>query len=38
MRYMEDRQRAGSDLAHLKPTHMQPPNEVMERLLKSGQG
>ena len=38
MRYMEDRQRAGADLAHLKPTHMQPPNEVMERLLQAGQG
>jgi hypothetical protein len=38
MRYMEARQRAGSDLAHLKPPHMQPSNEVMERLLQAGQG
>jgi hypothetical protein len=38
MRYMKDRQRAGSDLAHLKPAHMQQPNEIMERLLRTGQG
>jgi hypothetical protein len=38
MRYTEERQRAGSDLAHLKPTHMQPPNEVIKRLLQAGQG
>lgn len=36
-RYMEARQRAGSDLAHLKPTHMQPPDNVMELLLQVGQ-
>ena len=35
--YMEARQRAGSDLAHLKPTHMQPPDNVMELLLQAGQ-
>jgi len=36
-RYMEDRQRAGSDLGHVKPPHMQPSDEVMERLLQAGQ-
>jgi len=38
MRYMEDRRRAGSDLAHVKPPHMQPPDDVMARLLQAGQG
>lgn len=38
MRYMEDRQRAGSDLGHVKPPHMQPSDEMMERLLQAGQG
>ena len=38
MRYMEDRRRAGSDLAHVKPPHMQPSEEVMNRLLQVGQG
>ena len=34
-RYMEDRQRAGSDLAHVKPPHMQPSNDVLNRLLQT---
>lgn len=38
MRYMEDRRRAGSDLAHVKPPHMQPSNDVIKRLLQAGQG
>ena len=37
-RYMEDRQRAGSDLGHVKPPHMKPSDEVLERLLQAGQG
>jgi hypothetical protein len=36
-RYMEDRRRAGSDLAHVKPPHMQPSNDVIKRLLQVGQ-
>jgi hypothetical protein len=35
-RYMEDRRRAGSDLAHVKPPHMQPSEEVINRLLQIG--
>jgi hypothetical protein len=35
-RYMEDRRRAGSDLAHVKPPHMQPSEEVINRLLQVG--
>jgi hypothetical protein len=38
MRYMEDRRCAGSDLAHVKPPHMQPSEEVLKRLLRIGQG
>ena len=34
--YMEDRRRAGSDLAHVKPPHMQPSNDVIKRLLGVG--
>jgi hypothetical protein len=34
---MEDRRRAGSDLAHVKPPHMQPSNDVLKRLLQAGQ-
>jgi hypothetical protein len=37
-RYMEDRQRAGADLAHVKPPHMQPSNDVINRLLQAEQG
>lgn len=37
-RYMEDRKRAGSDLAHVKPPHMQPSNDVVKRLLQVGKG
>ena len=32
-RYFQDRQRAGADLAHLKPPHMQAPDKVIQRLL-----
>jgi hypothetical protein len=38
MRYMEERQRAGADLAHVKPPHMQSSNDVIKRLLQAGQG
>jgi hypothetical protein len=31
-RYMKAQQDAGADLAHVKPPHMQPTDEVMERL------
>jgi hypothetical protein len=33
--YMEAQQRAGADLGHYKPPHMQPSDQVMERLLSS---
>jgi hypothetical protein len=32
-RYTEDRQAAGAELAHLKPPHMKPSDEVISRLL-----
>ncbi|MCO6450508.1 MAG: GH3 auxin-responsive promoter family protein, partial [Caldilineales bacterium] len=35
-RYLEDRQAAGAELAHLKPAHMRPSDEVMERLMALG--
>lgn len=31
--YMNEQQKAGADLAHLKPTHMQAPEKVIKRLL-----
>lgn len=31
--YMEEQRKAGADLAHLKPTHMQAPEKVIKRLL-----
>ena len=33
--YMSHKQKEGADLAHIKPTHMQPSGEVMQLLLKS---
>lgn len=33
-RYIEEQQRAGADLAHTKPPHMQPSDIVVQRLLK----
>ena len=35
--YMEEQKKAGADLAHLKPTHMQAPEKVIKRLLNQGQ-
>jgi hypothetical protein len=32
--YMEEKRREGADLAHLKPTHINPPEEVTRRLLQ----
>jgi hypothetical protein len=32
-RYMEDRETAGAELAHLKPPRMKPPDDVINRLL-----
>jgi hypothetical protein len=32
-RYMDEQIRAGADLAHIKPTHMQAPDKVIKRLL-----
>lgn len=32
-RYFEERQAAGADLAHMKPTHINPPNKVIDKLL-----
>jgi hypothetical protein len=34
--YMKARQEEGADLAHIKPPHMQPSAQVMERLLEFG--
>jgi hypothetical protein len=31
---MKQRQKEGADLAHIKPTHMQPSDQVMKRLLE----
>jgi hypothetical protein len=33
-KYMLEKQKAGADLAHLKPAHMNAPEEVIEMLLK----
>jgi hypothetical protein len=35
-RYMEEKQRQGADLAHLKPTHINPSAEMIELLLSLG--
>jgi hypothetical protein len=32
--YMKQKQKEGADLAHIKPPHMQPSNQVMKRLLE----
>jgi hypothetical protein len=32
-RYMDEQMRAGADLAHVKPTHMQAPDKVIKRLM-----
>jgi len=34
--YMAQKQKEGADLAHIKPTHMQPSDQVMQLLLKHG--
>ncbi|HSM24495.1 MAG TPA: GH3 auxin-responsive promoter family protein [Anaerolineaceae bacterium] len=31
--YMDEQRKAGADLAHIKPTHMQAPEKVIKRLL-----
>jgi hypothetical protein len=33
-RYMDEQRRAGADLAHVKPPHMQPTDKVMTKFLK----
>jgi len=33
-RYTEEKRKEGADLAHLKPTHMNPPESVIQRLLQ----
>jgi len=33
-RYMEEKRKEGADLAHLKPTHVNAPEEVIQHLLK----
>lgn len=33
-RYMKQKQQEGADLAHIKPPHMQPSDQVMQRLLE----
>ena len=38
-KYMQEKHKAGADLAHLKPAHMNAPEEVIQRLLHlSGNG
>jgi hypothetical protein len=32
-RYYEEKQRSGADLAHLKPSHMNPSNAVIKELI-----
>ena len=32
--YMKQKQQEGADLAHIKPPHMQPSDQVMQRLLE----
>lgn len=36
-RYMEEKVKAGADLAHLKPAHINPSEEVVQALLQLGQ-
>jgi hypothetical protein len=33
-RYMEEKRREGADLAHLKPTHVNPPEAAVQRMLQ----
>jgi hypothetical protein len=33
-RYMNEKMEEGAELAHLKPPHMNPPEEIIQRLLK----
>lgn len=33
-RYMEEKKREGADLAHLKPAHVNPPQDIIERLMR----
>jgi hypothetical protein len=37
MRYVQQQQAAGADLAHLKPSHMNAPDSIMADLLSLGQ-
>ncbi len=37
-RYMENQRKAGADLAHLKPPHVNPSEDVMRMLLAAGRG
>jgi len=34
LRYMEEKRKEGAELMHLKPSHMNPPEAVIERLLQ----
>jgi len=35
-RYMEEQRRAGAELAHIKPPHIQPSDEVVRRIMTTG--
>ena len=35
-RYLETKKAAGFDLAHLKPPHMSPPDQILDELLHLG--
>ena len=37
-RYTEEKQKQGADLAHLKPTHINAPETVVQRLVELSQG
>jgi hypothetical protein len=33
-RYMEEKKKEGADLAHLKPSHVNPSRDIIERLFR----
>jgi hypothetical protein len=38
MRYMAAQHAAGADMAHLKPPHMNAPDDVIQKLLRAAEG
>ena len=37
-RYMEEKKKEGADLAHLKPAHVNPPRDILDRLFHYSEG